>query len=66
MARKKFTIEDAFLQLETIVTKLEQEETTLSDSLALYTEGMKLVKKCQDSLDTVEKELIILDKEEEG
>ena len=63
MPRKKFTIEQAFLDLDEIIEQLEKDETPLNDALALYTEGMKLVKKCQDSLDKVEKELIILEEE---
>lgn len=63
MPRKKFTIEQAFLDLDEIIEQLEKDETLLNDALALYTEGMKLVKKCQDSLDKVEKELIILEEE---
>ena len=63
MPRKKFTIEQAFLDLDEIIEQLEKDETPLNDALALQTEGMKLVKKCQDSLDKVEKELIILEEE---
>ena len=63
MPRKKFTIEQAFLELDEIIEQLEKDETPLNDALALYTEGMKQEKKCQDSLDKVEKELIILEEE---
>ena len=44
MPRKKFTIEQAFLDLDEIIEQLEKDETPLNDALALYTEGMKLVK----------------------
>jgi exodeoxyribonuclease VII small subunit len=61
---KKFTVEHAFEELDAIVEELEKEETSINDALKLYTKGVKLVQKCQDSLDTIEKELIIL--EEKG
>lgn len=63
MPRKKFTVEGAFEELDEIVAQLEQEDTSLNDALDLYTKGVKLVKKCQDSLDMVEKELLILEED---
>ena len=35
--------------------------TELPEAVKLYTEGVGLVKQCKDSLDKVEKELIILE-----
>ena len=61
MARKKFTVEQAFEELDAIVEELEKEETSINDALKLYPKGVKLVKRCQDSLDAIEKELIILE-----
>ncbi|MDO4942211.1 MAG: exodeoxyribonuclease VII small subunit [Lachnospiraceae bacterium] len=66
MPRKKFTVEQAFEELDAIVEELEKEETSIDDALKLYTKGVKLVQKCQDSLDTIEKELIILDEKGES
>ncbi len=65
MENETFTVEKAFEQLDAIVAELEKEETTLGDALSLYTKGVSLVSKCQESLDAVEKELIILEKGEE-
>ena len=39
---------------------LEKPDVSLEDSFTLYQEGMKLLKACNDSIDKVEKELIIL------
>lgn len=66
MPRKKFTVEHAFEELDAIVEELEKEETSIDDALKLYTKGVKLVQKCQESLDTIEKELIILDEKGES
>lgn len=63
MAEKHPTLEEAFLKLEDIVSKLEQEDISLEDSFALYNEGMKVLKTCNDSIDTVEKKLMILNGE---
>lgn len=66
MPRKKFTVEHAFEELDAIVEELEKEETSIDDALKLYAKGVKLVQKCQESLDTIEKELIILDEKGES
>ena len=63
MAKTK--IEDKFEQIQSIIETLEQPETPLGESLKLYTQGVKLLKDCNDELDKVEKQLIILDEEEE-
>ena len=54
MAKKKFDIDQGFEQLDEILIKLPE-------AVKLYTEGVGLVKQCKDSLDKVEKELIILE-----
>lgn len=61
MAKKKFDIDQGFEQLDEILTKLSGEEIKLPEAVKLYTEGVGLVKQCKDSLDKVEKELIILE-----
>ena len=61
MAKKKFDIDQGFEQLDEILTKLSGEEINLPEGVKLYTEGVGLVKQCKDSLDKVEKELIILE-----
>ncbi|MBQ3514457.1 MAG: exodeoxyribonuclease VII small subunit [Lachnospiraceae bacterium] len=63
MAKAK--IEDKFEQISTIIETLEQPATPLTESLKLYTQGVKLLKECNDELDKVEKQLIILDEEEQ-
>lgn len=62
MAKKKenFQIEEAFKQLEDIVSKLESDEVSLKDSLTLYSEGAKLLAQCKDELTGIEKEMIII------
>ena len=58
MAKKKFDIDQGFHQLDEILTKLSSEEIKLPEAVKLYTEGVNLVKQ---SLDKVEKELIVLE-----
>ncbi len=60
MADKEFKLEESFEKLSEIIGSLEKPDITLEHSFTLYQEGMKLLKACNDSIDQVEKELIIL------
>ena len=64
MAAKKMTLNESFEKLNEILEEMENEEVSLEASFSLYQEGMKLLKQCNDSIDKVEKELMVL--EEEG
>ncbi|SFR67497.1 exodeoxyribonuclease VII small subunit [Anaeromicropila populeti] len=64
MAKAEKSLEDSFAELDEIITKLEQGDLTLEESFQLYNDGMKLLKKCNDSIDKVEKKLIVLSERE--
>lgn len=55
------TLEEVFEQLDEIVQKLEGEEVSLETSFQLYQEGMKLLKTCNDKIDAVEKQMLVLE-----
>lgn len=59
---QKSTLEEQFQALETVVNRLEQEEISLEESFQLYQKGMTLLKECNDTIDTVEKKVLMLDK----
>ena len=63
MAKSK-TLETAFAELEDLIGRMENKETSLEESFKLYTSGMKMIKYCNDSLDKVEKKLIEVSDEE--
>ena len=65
MAKQGKTLEQTFEQLESVMEELEKEEISLEDSFRLYQEGMKLLKECNDSIDKLEKKLIILEEGQE-
>ncbi|HKL80509.1 MAG TPA: exodeoxyribonuclease VII small subunit [Mobilitalea sp.] len=60
MANKEFKLEESFEKLNEIIDTLEKPDISLEDSFSLYQEGMKLLKSCNESIDKVEKQLIIL------
>ena len=53
-------LEESFEKLNHVMEELEKSDVSLENSFTLYQEGMKLLKSCNDSIDKVEKELIIL------
>jgi len=53
-------LEALFDRLNKIIEELEKPDISLEASFELYQEGVKLVKACNDSIDKVEKQLIIL------
>lgn len=63
MSEKQFSIDQGFDQLDQILEQLSNENIKLSEAVKLYTEGVSLMKQCKNSLDKVEKELILLDKD---
>ncbi|MGB0381555.1 MAG: exodeoxyribonuclease VII small subunit [Alphaproteobacteria bacterium] len=47
---EKISFEEAMSELETIVEKLEADQTRLDDAVALYERGQELRKICQERL----------------
>jgi exodeoxyribonuclease VII small subunit len=66
MAKKKMTYEEAVSRIEEIVSKLENEQVPLDESIKLYKEGMELSLFCSKKLDTAQKEVEELKKDAEG
>ena len=65
MAAKK-TFEENMAQLEALVAQLERGDAPLSESLALFEEGAKLVSQCRKELDTAEQKVVKLAKGADG
>jgi len=59
-------LEDLFERLNQIIGELEKPDISLEASFELYQEGVKLIKACNDSIDKVEKQLIILNENGEN
>lgn len=54
------TIEENFAKLEATLALLESDEISLEEAFAAYSEGMKLLKLCNDQIDKVEKQVLKL------
>ena len=59
--KKKENLEEMFKDLEELIGKMEKEEITLEQTFDLYNNGMELLKKCNLSIDEVEKKVLVLD-----
>lgn len=55
---KELSLEEAFEQIEEVISHLETEEITLEQSFREYNRGMKLLKHCNDTIDRVEKRVL--------
>lgn len=55
-----FNLEEAFERLEKTVAELERDDISLEDSFREYQKGMELLKKCSETIDGVEKRVLVL------
>ena len=62
---KDKTLEEVFVELDEVVGQLEESTISLEDSFSLYHKGMELLKVCNDKIDKVEKQMLILDEDGE-
>lgn len=60
MSPKNMTIEENFAKLEETLALLESDEVSLEEAFSAYSEGMKLLKLCNDQIDKVEKQVLKL------
>lgn len=62
---KLATIEESFEKLDKIVSQLEDGSLSMNEAFKLYKEGIQLVNNCNNMLDKVEKQLVVLNGSEE-
>ncbi len=60
-AKEKLTFEIALAELEVIVEKMEDDDTTLENSLSFYKRGVKLLQFCQKELEAAQREVSVLE-----
>lgn len=62
-AKNELTLEEAFARLEEVTRMLEDEDISLEQSFAVYQKGMELLKYCNESINKVEKKVLVLNGE---
>ena len=60
MADKKLTFETSLQELERIVRRLEEGDSSLEDSLKLFEDGVRLSRECQERLNQAERRIEVL------
>ena len=56
-------LEERFAKPDSILDAMEDENVTLDQSFALYKEGLEQIKAANQSLDTIEKAMLVLTSE---
>ncbi len=54
---------ELFSGLDEVIENLEKDDVSLEEAFSFYHRGMDLLKKCNDKIDRVEKQMQILDEE---
>lgn len=54
------SLEQVFSELEQVINKMETEDS-LEESFKLYHQGMEMLKTCNEKIDKVEKQMLLLD-----
>ena len=58
---KKENLEEMFDRLDQVIGTLEGEDVSLEEALGLYDQGMKLIRRCNQTINEVEKKILVLD-----
>ena len=60
-AEEQLTLEELFVKLDEVAEKLEEGDTSLEESFLLYQKGMEMLKQCNEKIDSVEKQVLVLE-----
>lgn len=60
---RPLSLEENFNLLEQVIERLEEEDISLEDAFGAYSQGMKLLKTCNEQIDLVEKKVLKLTEE---
>ena len=58
--KNEFTLEENFAKLEETIAQLESEDISLEEAFLAYSQGMELLKSCNEQIDRVEKKVLVL------
>lgn len=58
---KKENLEEMFDRLDQVIGTLEGEDVSLEEAFGLYDQGMKLIRRCNQTINEMEKKILVLD-----
>ena len=59
-SEKEFSLEENFARLEELVNQLSDEDISLEEAFSAYSQGMEVLKQCNEQIDRVEKKVLKL------
>lgn len=62
---RELSLEENFERLEELIGELDRDDILLEEAFEAYSAGMAILKKCNDQIDKVEKQVLKLTKEGE-
>ena len=63
MHEQEFSLEENFTRLEEMIEKLSEDDLPLEEAFRAYSQGMAILKQCDDQIDRVEKQVLKLTEE---
>ncbi len=63
---EKRSIAHIFEEMEDTIAQLEAPDVSLEESFVMYQKGMNLLKECNEKIEHIEKQIIILDQNGEA
>lgn len=57
------SLEEAFARLDELISQLEKPENALEDAFRAFEQGMGLIKYCNETIDRVEKKVLVLEQD---
>ena len=61
--KKEMKLEEALDRIDMLLKKMGDKEVSLEETCSLYQEGMQLLKRCNEQIDGVEKQMLQIDEE---
>lgn len=61
--QENFNLEENFVRLESVMEQLEREDIPLEEAFQAYSEGMAILKQCNDQIERVEKQVLKLNED---
>lgn len=63
-AGKALSLEENFTKLEETIARMESEDISLEEAFSAYSQGMALLKECNEQIDRVEKKVLRLSEDQ--
>ncbi|MCD7745818.1 MAG: exodeoxyribonuclease VII small subunit [Lachnospiraceae bacterium] len=56
----ELSLEESFEKLDGLLSRMEDREIPLEEAFTLYQQGVELLRRCNEKIDTVEKKILVM------